>query len=305
MNNSLHDYATIGLAHHLFDPTIVSDPALHADSLQRFMRRTDMDTCDLSVPWDPQLRRRVIPAIRDAGLRDVAYAIHLFPMRKVSLATTDRQEQDLVKMILTDQIAVAAAIGAEKFVFVSGFDPPPEQRPEAYDALRELSRWLCARLKAHDMTALLEQFDRTVDKKFLCGPSRECVDFIGSLGPETDNIGLLLDIAHVRLLGEPLAEAIRTCAPFLKRVHLGNCVLKDPSDPLYGDMHPPIGYEGGEIDVPELTEVLAALLEVGYLDPSTRRPLLVELRPLPGRTLDDWIADSLQRVHEAWARVVG
>lgn len=305
MKEPLKNFATVGLVHHLFYPSCVHDPQVHADSLEQFIQRRDMATFDVSMPWDNALRHRLIPKIRASSerLHDTAYAIHLFPARQICLGTTNKQQQDLIKMILLDQIDIAMAIGARQFIFMSGIDVPQEERPQAIQCFKTLCRWLCEQLHNHDMIATLEIFDRHVDKKFLCGPSEEAVQLIQALKTDVDNIGLLLDVAHIRLLNESLEQTIRRCAPYLNRVHLGNCVIKNKENPYYGDLHPPIGYTDGEIDIPELVETLSTLLETGYLKRGGRNSILTELQPVPGKTLDEWIEDNHRRIETAWGMV--
>jgi sugar phosphate isomerase/epimerase len=209
----------------------------------------------------------------------------------------------LTRLVVEDQIRTAAAIGATGFVFASGADVPPDERPAARKAFANFCRWFCGALKPHGITALLEPFDRTIDKKFLYGPTAECVELIESLGPEVDNIGIELDIAHLPLMGESPAQGFRTTAPYLKRVHLGNCVLKDTSSSWYGDKHPPVGLPGGEIDTPQLEEVLRLCLDLGYLNRENRGALVFEMQPFPGKTPDQTVQDSLDRLYQAWARV--
>jgi sugar phosphate isomerase/epimerase len=129
------------------------------------------------------------------------------------------------------------------------------------------------------------------------------VALIESLQPEVDNLGIELDMAHLPLMGESFADAIRTVAPYLKRVHLGNCVLRDQSNPRYGDTHPPMGFPGGEIDVPELTHILRLLREVGFLHPERRCNLIIEMTPWPGKSIEETIADGFRRLHSAWSKV--
>ena len=92
-------------------------------------------------------------------------------------------------------------------------------------------------------------------------------------------------------------------APKLKRVHLGNCVLKDKSNPLYGDQHPPIGIKGDEIDIPELIQILRLLLEINHLNKQKRGALLIEMQPFPNCTAEDTVADSFERIQKAWEMV--
>jgi sugar phosphate isomerase/epimerase len=129
------------------------------------------------------------------------------------------------------------------------------------------------------------------------------VQLIEALRPEVDNLGIELDMAHLPLMGESFESAIRTCAPYLKRVHLGNCVLRDTTHPRYGDTHPPIGFPGGEIDIPEIVEILTALLDVGFLNRESRGNLVVEMTPWPGKTVAETVADNFARIEEAWRRV--
>jgi hypothetical protein len=101
-------------------------------------------------------------------------------------------------------------------------------------------------------------------------------------------------------MGETLVEAITTAAPHLKRVHLGNCVLKGRSHPRYGDTHPPIGYPGGEIDVPELAVILRRLLEIGFLNKENRGNLVFEMTPWPNWSVEETVADGYVRLERAW-----
>ena len=300
MDNDIRDYAKLGLVHHLLYAESLADPDEHTRTLEQFAGRDDIETFDCCLPYGNARRRRLVDAIRTCGKTDIAYATHLFPLRKISLGSTDPGEQGLIRLVLADQVEAAAAIGAAGMVFGSGADVTERERPAARATFARLLRWLCGRLKPHGITAMLEPFDRRVDKKFLYGPSSECVELVESLQPELDNLGLELDAAHVPLMGETFEHAIRTCAPHLKRVHLGNCIYGDPAHPLYGDKHPPIGIEGGEIDVPELAPILRLLLEVGYLNVEKRGALVLEIRPFPDRTADETVRDNMERLRQAW-----
>lgn len=293
-------YAKIGLVHHLLYPECTKDRDYHINTLSDFVLREDIEALDCCIPYgEPYRNSGIIPKVRDCG-KDVAYALHLFPARKISLSSLDIQEQEISKIVIKDQIDVAAKIGANGFVFVSGADVP-YNRDGARKAFKEFCIWFCAELKKHNMEALLEPFDRTIDKKFLYGPVVDCVRLMDDLHQEgITNIGIELDMAHLPLMFEDFESSIERCAPYLKRVHLGNCVLKDKKHPFYGDMHPPIGLEGGEIDTPELKIILKKLLEVGYLDNKDRKPLILEMQPFPGKTVEYTIEESFRRLNDAW-----
>jgi sugar phosphate isomerase/epimerase len=301
MKENIRTYAKIGLVHHLLYPKCIIDPDYHTDTLEEFINRTDIETLDCCVPYGDERRIRLINQLRHCS-KEIVYALHLFPSRKISLSSLDPQEQAITRLVIKDQIAMAAEIGALGFVFVSGADVP-DNRSKARESFKDFCLWFCAELKPYGIIALLEPFDREIDKKYLYGPIDECVELMDELSKEVDNIGIELDVAHLPLMGEEFTYAIKASAKYIKRVHLGNCIFKDKSNPLYGDMHPPIGIEGGEIDVFELKIILKALLEVGYLNKNNRNPLILEMTPFPNKTVEYTITESMRRLAEAWAAV--
>ena len=303
MTPALHEFARLGLVHHMLYSRCVTDPDYHATTLEALVGRTDIETFDCCLPPGADRQRRLIRVIRESGKKNIVFAIHLFPLRTRSLATTSRTEQAEVRATLLDLIAQAAAIGASGFIFASGGPPYAEGTPAHHAAFLDLGRWLCERLGAHDMVALLEPFDFDHDKRFLYGPLDRNIEYVAQLATEFPNIGVELDMAHLPLMREDFASAIRRAAPWIRRVHLGNCVSRFPTDPFYGDRHPPIGYPLGEIDVPQLTEILSTLKEIKFLDQTRRGDLVLELNPFPGRSEDDSVADNFQRVRSAWQAV--
>lgn len=304
MSDSLTQFARLGLVHHMLYARSVEDPDYHVATLEALVQRTDIETFDCCLPYGAERQARLVRAIRASGKEHVAFAIHLFPLRKFSLAAPYYAEQAQVRLIVDDMIAQAAAIGATGFVFASGGPPHAEATAEHHRAFFEFCRWLCERLAPHNIDALLEPFDFDHDKKFLYGPLDRNLELVARLREEFPNVGIELDMAHLPLMRENFASAIRRAAPWLKRVHLGNCVSRDRMDPFYGDKHPPIGYPGGDIDLPQLVEILSALKETGFLSRATRGDLLVEINPFPGRSADDSVADNFQRVRDAWKIVM-
>ncbi len=301
MNRPISNYAKVGLVHHLLYPKCTTDAGYHADTLKEFIKRTDIEALDCCLPYDPELRKELIPLVRDCG-KDVGYALHLFPARKISLASTDIQEQAIARILLTDQIQMAAAVGATGFVFVSGADVP-NARPEARAAFRRFCQWFCSQLEPHGIDALLEPFDREIDKRYLYGPIDDCVALVQDVRKTNPNMAIELDMAHLPLMFEDFASSIARCAPYMNRVHLGNCVLRDRQHPLYGDNHPPMELEGGEIGKDELVVILQNLLDHGYLSEKNRKPLILEMQPFPGKSVEYTVERSMELLHRAWEEV--
>jgi len=303
MKEDIHRYAKLGLVHHMLYGKELADPKKHAATLIEFFQRDDIETFDCCLPYPERMRQQIVDAIENSNKTDICFATHLFPLRKLSFASKNISEQAQIRLIVKEMIDQAALIGATGFIFASGGPDPANADNDNYRSFANFCTWLCAELKPHGITALLEPFDMTVDKKFLYGPTKKCVELIRGLEPEINNLGIELDMAHIPLMGETFEHAIRTTAPYLKRVHLGNCVFKDKANPLYGDLHPPIGFPGGEIDIEETAEILSCLLNVDFLNPDNRGNLIIEMTTWPGKTVEETIADNFNRLNKAWEMV--
>lgn len=302
MNGDIREYARLGLVHHMLYPECGDSSEEHAKTLLEFIKRTDIETFDCCLPYDEKYRQQMIPAIRECG-KTVCFAIHLYPLRSLPLAAKTPANQAQTWMIMDDMIDQAAAIEAEGFIFAAGTPSFYDAEPEDFLAFDDFCDELCVKLKKHYITALLEPFDMDIDKKFLYGPIDDCVKLAQRMSMKHDNFAFELDIAHLPLMHEDFASAIERTAPWLKRVHLGNCVLKDKNNPRWGDTHPPIGFEGGEIDVRELKTILRALLDCGFLDKKNRGDLLIEMTSFPGKTVDYTVNDNFTRLEQAWRQL--
>ena len=299
----MNTHARLGLVHHMLYPRSMEDPDYHVATLEAVARRDDIETFDCCLPYGRERQQRLARAIQTSDKEHIAFAIHLFPLRKLSLAATSYSEQVQVRILMQDFIAQAAAIGARSFIFASGGPPYAEAAAQHHRCFLDFCRWLCEELAPHGIDALLEPFDFDHDKKFLYGPLDRNIDLVARLADEFPNVGIELDMAHLPLMREGFRSAIRRTAPWLRRVHLGNCVSRISSDPFFGDRHPPIGYPAGDIDGPELVEILSALKLANFLNPENRGDVLLEINPFPGRTEEESVADNFRRVHDAWNMV--
>ncbi len=303
MKECITKFARLGFSHFMLYPKCLEDSDDHVRTLEALVERDDIETFDCFIPYGQGRQERLTRAIRQSGKEDIGFFIHQFPYTKLLLSSSNPVEQHQSRLIIKEMITQAVAIGASSLTFASGPPSPANATDAHYAAFADFCRWLCGQLKPHRITALIEPCDTTVHKKFLYGPTQACVKLVESLQPNVNNFGILLDLSHIPLIGETFEQAIKTVAPYLKRVHLGNCVLKDKNHRLYGDRHPPIGFDGGEIDIPELTTILRCLLEAGFISKENRRSMLFEITPWPGRSVEETIADSFGRLNKAWAAV--
>jgi len=301
MNGDIRNYAKLGLVHHMLYPECMSDGKRHVHTMLEFVARHDIETFDCCLPGNGY-SGQLIPAIRSCG-KSVCFAIHAYPLRTEPLAAKTPQQRARTWALIDDMIGQAAAIGAEGFIFGAGIPSYHDATRADFEAFDRFCVELCTKLEPHGIVAMLEPFDMDVDKRFLYGPIDDCLALAKRVTVGHDNFGFELDVAHLPLMREDFTSAINRCAPYLRRVHLGNCVFADRRHPRWGDTHPPIGFPGGEIDVPELVVILRALLEVGFLNTQRRGNLLVEMTPWPGRSVDETVADSWHRLEAAWKRL--
>jgi hypothetical protein len=197
--------------------------------------------------------------IKESGLvADVDAGAALY-RKRASLCSLDPTMRERALGLVQEAIDDAYALGASRLSIVSGRDPGQGDRAVAtnnlVDAIGALSEYAGARGR---LELSLKMADRTVDKCFLIGPTR-------------------------------------LSAPFLARVHLGNCIVAS------GDSHPRFGVPGGAIGVAEVTRCLRALSSVGYLSASGNNVVAFEVRPTPDEDPVEVIGDSKRVLCAAWA----
>lgn len=300
-HDRLTDHARLGAAHHSLYPC-KHDPDLHFCTLPSLLDRPDIEVVDLTLPYGKN-RPRAIELARTSG-KMLVYNGYLMPTPIIPLGTTSPTEREQILMLARDQVDVAGQAGATYFMQSVGADPGEARRREAFQGLAEYIRRLNDHLKRRgSMAFLIELMDRNVHKKSLCGPTWEVVDFVERLRHDVPDLGLVLDVNHLVLMQEPFDEAFARCAPYLKHIHLGNCMLKNRAHPSWGGVHPPLGIEEGEIGQSQLTELFRILIKIGYLGREARGSMSLEITPLPGRTPEDTLTDNLNRLEKAWEEV--
>jgi hypothetical protein len=84
---------------------------------------------------------------------------------------------------------------------------------------------------------------------------------------------------------------------------MGNCVVKDPSLPAYGDAHPRFGFPGGENDVEELIGYLKVLKQIGFLNETNPPIVSFEVKPVGDEDPEVVVANAKRTLNLAWSRV--
>jgi sugar phosphate isomerase/epimerase len=204
---------------------------------------------------------------------------------------------------LMQGIDEAYEIGASSFAFLSG-NYDENKKEEAFQALVKSTNEICAYAKSKgDMKIALEVFDYDVDKRSLIGPADLALRYAKEIRKAHDHFGLMVDLSHIPLIHETIEESLLPVKDYILHAHIGNCVVKSPDMPAYGDVHPRFGFPNGENDVDEVVEYLKVLLDIGFLNTQTPPVVSFEIKPFGDEDADVVIANAKRVLNLAWARV--
>jgi len=291
------------VVHYASFPEAASGRGPIAHTLGVIARDSFFHAVELGWVADPEERRRAARIAALSGL-EVGYSAQVAQLaRNLNLSSADEGRRRAAVAEVAGYIGEAVDLGAKAFAVLSGPDTPPEQRGHALDALARSVGELCEAAEPLGLEVWLEAFDRDLDRRMLVGPAGLAAELGERVTLEHANFGLVVDLGHIPLLGESPLEALKPVAPYLSRVHVGNCVAGDRDHPRYGDTHPPFGLPGGVNGVKELADFLDACLDVGYLKTGSPRVVSLEVRPGEGEDPELVLAASKRALVEAWGLV--
>ena len=296
------DFMRVGIVHFMAFPDVIKGEGPIRESLQAICDDKYFEAVELTTIKDKEVRQHSIKAVKDAGLTVGFGAQPILLINKLSLCALDEAERQKAVEAINHAIDEAYEWEAIGLAVLSGTDPGADRRDEAKKALIASLKELCAhsRLKGK-MPIILETFDRKpFGKNCLIGPTAEAVEVAEAVMADSPNFGLMVDLSHLPLQGEDAKTAITTAGKFLKHIHIGNCVMKNPQNPAYGDGHPSFGCADGENDALTLAEFLTVLKETGYLDQKKRPVVSFEVKPYGGETSEDVIKNAQEALDEAW-----
>ena len=303
MNESIRKYMKVGLIHFMAYPAVIKGEGPIEETLRKIALDDYFEAVEVTWIKDASVRSRVQKMLETAHL-DVAYG------GQPRLLTTGLNINDLDPAGRENALATLKAgideayeLGALGFAFLSG-KYQEDRKEEAYQALVASTRELCAYAKSKgNMKVALEVFDYDVDKKSLIGPVDLAKRFAAEISAQFDNFGLMVDLSHLPLLHETPAESLIPVKDYIIHAHMGNCVVKAPSLPAYGDAHPRFGFPGGENDVDELVEYLRVLLDIGFLRKDRRPIVSFEVKPFGDEDPDLVVANAKRVLNRAWELV--
>ena len=293
------EYVKLGLNHHLLYVEVASEPAEHQRTLMKVLEDDRLDILDLWIPETEPYRSEEIKALRGSG-KEVYYNVGTrkgkAPAHPASLIPEKRRYSlDFYK----DELDRAIEAGATKVITNSGPNNP-ENREAAIDALVDFYLEICAYVP-EDMLIMIEPTDWDVDKCKLIGSSKEAADLARRIhAAGRANLSSMVDMGHLPLMHETIAQAMADSDNQIGHIHMGNCILKDKSHPMFGDKHVAWGIEGGEYDVNDVAELLSIGLKMGYFNKTSRGSASIEMRPLADKTSEESLNAYFDTFCRAW-----
>jgi sugar phosphate isomerase/epimerase len=245
-------------------------PSLSEEQLPIVVRRIVGDlgfrAIEIVSISDAQLRDEVRKELEGAGAS--AICLGGLPLLKAGLSlSSDGDDRAQAVAFVCQLVDNADSFGARALLLTSGRDVDPIDRPAAQARLIDSLVQVCEYALGRDLElrVRLEPTDRNIRHRQLIGPTVEALEIAAQVGRRVDNFDLNLDLSHLLQLGENPLEELRRAAGHCHHVHLANCVLGDPTSPLFGEQHPPFEYQGSEVGVRQLATVLRTLSNEGYL----------------------------------------
>lgn len=303
MQEPLCKYMKVGLIHFMAYPETMGGTGPIEETIRKIAVDDYFQAIEISWIKDSETRKRV-KSMLDTSHLTVAYGAQPRLLTTgLNINDTDEEGRKKAVDILKEGIDEAYEMGAVGLAFLSG-KYKEEEKEQAYQALLRSTEELCTYAKTKgDMKIIHEVFDFDVDKKSLVGPVELAKRYARDMKAKTDNFGLLVDLSHLPLIRETAEQAILPIKDYIVHAHVGNCVVKDPSLPGYGDAHPRFGFPNGENDVDELIDFLRVLLKVGFLNEKNPPILSFEVKPFGNEDSDIVIANAKRVLNMAWSRV--
>lgn len=294
---------TVGLVHFMAFPETMRGHGPILETIKKVVLDDYFSAIEITTVNDPGVRQKVKSLLESSHMQ-VAFAAQP-RLLTTGLNLNDTNEEGRQKALanVKEGIDQAYELGATGFSFLSGIYDEA-RKEEAFDRLVDSTNEICAYAKSKgDLKISLEVFDYDVDKKSLVGPASLALRYAQTIRKTHDHFGLMVDLSHIPLIHETIEESLLPVKDYITHAHIGNCVVKSPDMPAYGDVHPRFGFPNGENDVAEVTHYLKVLLDIGYLN--TENPPIVsfEVKPFGDEDPDVVIANAKRTLNLAWARV--
>ena len=288
----------LGVNHMWLYPDAMVNERAHTETLARLAANPLVDALDCWL-WRGATSREEKRILLDSG-KVINYNIgDRFGEATQLPASVNEADRRRAYDAMMREIEFALELGSKKIVFGSGPDDPSDHngaKERFFEFIMKVTESIPS-----GVSLSFEPTDWDIHKRFLFGPLDETVDFIKRVrAAGFPGIGLLIDMCHVPIIHETLESAIAKGGDVLNHIHLGNAVIKNAADPLYGDCHPAWSYPGSEFTEDDAVRFIKMLGDIGYLG-NEGATVSFEMRPYTNTSSEE----SLEKFVSVWKRAIG
>ncbi|MGE6377461.1 sugar phosphate isomerase/epimerase family protein [Peribacillus muralis] len=303
MSANLHNSMKVGIVHFMAYPETMGGDGPTVETIRKIVQDDFFSGIEITSINNPEERKEAAQILQSGGMTVGFGAQPILLRNKGNLNSFDEADRRRAIDLVKAGIDQAYEVNAAKLGFLSGAKPE-NQQDVALQLLTNSIKELCDYAKSKgDLVLSLETFDDETDKKCLIGSNKLAVEVAKEVRKVDPTFGLMLDLSHLPMQRETSSDALTAARDYINHAHIGNCYIKDPSDPAYGDQHPRFGYPGSEVDVAELAEYLRSLLEIGYIGEGIKNIVAFEVKPVGTEASDIVIAQSKRTLIDAWSLV--
>lgn len=229
-------------------PQAITDYSCMEMLLEKISRQKLFDCVEIYFEGTQEQQKLLREALKNRNLE----AVYLggLPIKRdgIDLSAEDEVLRRRSVEICKSHIERAMNIGCKKIVIASGPDWKKENLQRK--VVRQMQRSLadleeCCRNE--DLEITLEPFPVNTDPYLAVGDVKTVQDIFQS--GCFKNVGLTFDTSHFSQMGVDVMKSFQLLMPWIRHVHLANCVMNDKKDPLYGDKHPLFKQKNGDFSI--------------------------------------------------------
>jgi sugar phosphate isomerase/epimerase len=302
----LRDYFSFGISVGLLYPEANQSSQRHLSAFTKTAKLPGFETLETLLAEDAAIRKTEISIMKEEG-KIINYN---FPV-DFQLggefdpgspdATVRKKALDLAKR----HVDYAQQASSKVIGMTSGIDHGVDNRKQTMGYFSDYMASLSEYSAQAGITLTLEPVERGVFKNLLLGPTPEVCSFIQNLQDRGHaNVKILFDTAHMPLMQEDALESVALASKVgIGHIHIGNAIVRNQHNPLYGHFHPPIGIQDGEYDYKDVGLFFGKLIEYGHLSKSPtkdKKCISLEMAPYPGLSPELSAAVAYEKVCSAW-----
>lgn len=304
MREDLHDWMRVGIVQFMLYPECIGGDGPILETTADIIEDDFFDVIELGPINSERVRQQVVAICSQARVEICYDGQPLTLLPGLDLEAENKMDRRRAVDAMKRGIDEAAFMESATCGVMSGkYWPRTINVKDALARLEESLIELCEHAAPAGIVMCLENFDQVpYSKDCLVGPTPMAADLAVAVKKSTPNFGLLPDLSHTPIMEETARFMIESANPHIVRTQIGNA-SNNPYSAHYGDGHPYFGAAKTNVGIPQLTEFLQALVDVGYLNRENPGIVGFEVKPKTGESPRAIMAGSQRALKEAWRDV--